>query len=134
MMKYRGYVGRAEFDDEAGTFHGQVVGTRDVITFQGTTVAELRRAFKDSINDYLAFCAERGEQPEKPFSGQFVVRIPAGLHREINNAAAASGKSLNAWVGEQLQSAVRSSARNPRRRPRAAGKPKPTGARSRRTS
>lgn len=106
MMKYKGYVGRAELDDEAGIFHGEVIGTRDAITFQGKTVAELRRAFKDSVDDYLAFCAERGEQPEKPFSGQFVVRIPVGLHRAINNAATASGKSLNAWVGEQLRNAV----------------------------
>src|SRR4051794_21776821 len=125
MMKYKGYLGRAEFDDEAGVFHGQVVGTRDVITFQGTTVAELRRAFKDSVDDYLAFCAERGEPPEKPFSGQFVVRIPAALHREINAAAAESGQSLNAWVGEQLRHAVGSSVHGPRKRPK--------GTRSRRT-
>jgi predicted HicB family RNase H-like nuclease len=68
-MEHRGYVGRVEYDDEAGIFHGEVINTRDVITFQGATVAELKKAFRDSVEDYLAFCLERGEEPEKPFSG-----------------------------------------------------------------
>jgi predicted HicB family RNase H-like nuclease len=106
MIEYQGYVGKVEFDDEAGIFHGEVLGTRDVITFQGKSVAELKTAFKESIDDYLAFCKERGEEPNKPFSGQFVTRIPPELHRQVNLAASISGKSLNAWVAEQLQAAV----------------------------
>jgi predicted HicB family RNase H-like nuclease len=106
MMEYQGYIGKVEFDDEAGIFHGEVIGTRDVITFQGQSVAELKTAFQESIDDYLAFCKQRGEEPNKPFSGQFVTRIPPELHRQVNLAASISGKSLNAWVAEQLQAAV----------------------------
>ena len=106
MMEYKGYVGKVEFDDEAGIFHGEVIDTRDVITFQGRSVDELKTAFQDSIDDYLAFCKQRGEEPNKPFSGQFVTRIPPELHRQVNLAASISGKSLNAWVAEQLQAAV----------------------------
>jgi predicted HicB family RNase H-like nuclease len=106
MMEYKGYIGKVEFDDEAGVFHGEVINTRDVITFQGKSVAELKKAFRESVQDYLACCAARSEQPEKPFSGHFVTRIPPELHRQVNVAANLSGKSLNAWVGEQLQSAV----------------------------
>jgi predicted HicB family RNase H-like nuclease len=106
MMQYKDYIGRVEFDDKAGILHGEVINTRDVITFQGETVAELTQAFHDSVEDYLAFCQERGEAPEKPFSGQFVTRIPPELHRQLNVAAVLSGKSLNAWVTEQLQAAV----------------------------
>src|SRR5438445_1186734 len=105
MMEYKGYVGRVEYDDEAGIFHGEVINTRDVITFQGGTVKELRQAFRDSVEDYLAFCHKRGEEPEKPFSGQFVTRVTPQLHRRINIAATLSGKSLNAWVAEQLERA-----------------------------
>ncbi|HJT34724.1 MAG TPA: type II toxin-antitoxin system HicB family antitoxin [Pirellulales bacterium] len=105
-MQYKGYIGKVEFDDEANVFHGDVINTRDVITFEGQSVAELKKAFKESIDDYRAFCASRGEEPDKPFSGQFVTRIPPDLHRQIDIAARLSGKSLNAWVSEQLQSAV----------------------------
>ena len=76
MMEFKGYVGKVEFDDEAGIFHGEVLDTRDVITFQGRSVDELKTAFQESIDDYLAFCKQRGAEPNKPFSGQFVTRIP----------------------------------------------------------
>ena len=65
-MEYKGYLARAEFDDEADIFHGQVINIRDVVTFQGRSVDELCQAFEDSVQDYLAFCAERGEEPESP--------------------------------------------------------------------
>jgi predicted HicB family RNase H-like nuclease len=68
-MEYKGYIGQVAFDDEASIFHGKVINTRDVITFQGKSVAELKKAFRDSVDDYLAFCSERGEEPDKPFSG-----------------------------------------------------------------
>jgi len=106
MMEYKGYIGKVEFDDEAGIFHGEVIDTRDVITFQGRSVDELKTAFQESIDDYLAFCKQRGEEPNKPFSGQFVTRVPPELHREVNLAASVSGRSLNAWVVEQLQAGV----------------------------
>ena len=79
MMQYKGYTGKVEFDDEAEIFHGEVIGLRDVITFQGRTVDEVKGAFRESVDDYLAFCAKRGEEPEKPFTGKFVVRIPPDL-------------------------------------------------------
>jgi predicted HicB family RNase H-like nuclease len=106
MMEYKGYIGKVEFDDEAGVFHGEVINTRDVITFQGESVVKLRRAFVDSVRDYLAFCEERGEEPDKPFSGQFMTRIPPDLHRRVNLAATLANRSLNAWVSEQLEQAA----------------------------
>lgn len=107
MMDYQGYIGKVEYDDEASIFHGEVINTRDVITFQGKSVAELKKAFRESVDDYLAFCAERGEEPDKPFSGQFVTRVSPDLHRRASVAASIAGKSLNAWVAEQLDSAVK---------------------------
>ncbi len=106
MMEYKGYIGKVEFDDEAAIFHGEIINIRDVITFQGRSVAELTSAFRESVDDYLEFCKQRGETPEKPFSGQFVTRIPPELHRQVNVAAVLAGKSLNAFVAEQLQAAV----------------------------
>jgi len=59
MLKYKGYTGYVKFDDEAGVFHGEVLDLRDVITFQGKTVEEIKKAFRDSVDDYLEFCEER---------------------------------------------------------------------------
>ncbi len=106
MMQYKGYFGNAVFDDQGNIFHGEVLGIKDVVTFQGESVPELRNAFQDSVDDYLEFCRQRGESPDKPFSGRFVLRVPADLHRKIFTAARASGQSLNSWVVSQLERQV----------------------------
>lgn len=103
MMEYKGYIGVVEFDDEASIFHGDVVNTRDVITFQGKSVAEIKKAFRESVDDYLAFCAQRGEEPDKPFSGRLVVRMEPRLHRTLAIAAKRAKKSLNSLIVEKLE-------------------------------
>lgn len=106
MMTYKGYTGHAVYDDEAGLIHGQVIGIRDVVTYQGRTVDDLRQAFRDSIDDYLAMCAEDGVEPQKAFSGRFNVRLRPEVHRRVSLAATAAGKSLNTWVAETLERAA----------------------------
>ena len=75
MLEYRGYLGVVEADE--GAFVGRVAGLRDVVTFEGATYAEVEAAFHASVDDYLAFCAARGEPPDRPYSG----KIPCGWHR-----------------------------------------------------
>lgn len=108
MMEYKGYIAKVEFDDEVGIFHGEVINLHDVITFQGKSVEELRQNFKDSVDDYLDFCAERNEEPEKPFSGKFMLRIDPELHRKIYLQAKMANKSLNVWISEKIESALSS--------------------------
>ena len=67
MMEYLGYRAAVTFGDDAGVFHGEVVDSRDVITFQGESVPELRQAFSGSVDEYLTVCSERGRTPDKPF-------------------------------------------------------------------
>lgn len=101
-MKYNGYEGSVTFDEEAEIFFGEVINTKDVITFQGSTVKELKKAFKESIDDYLAFCKERGEKPEKPFSGNLLIRIDPELHKKLAIQAKKKKRSLNALIEERL--------------------------------
>jgi len=103
MMKYKGYLGDVSYDAEAKIFHGDVLGLKDVITFQGTSVKELEKAFKDSINDYIAWCKERGEEPEKSYSGNLRLRISPDLHAELAHLAVERGISLNSLIIDQLQ-------------------------------
>ena len=105
-LEYKGYIGVVEFDNEAGIFHGEVVNLKDVITFQGDSVIELRQAFIDSVEDYLEFCALRGEQPDKPLSGKLLLRLSPSLHRKISIQAHKHEKSVNGWVAEALERAV----------------------------
>lgn len=105
-MSHGEYEAVVSFDEGSGLFHGEVVNLRDVITFQGRSVDELREAMKASVEDYLAFCAERGEAPEKPYSGQFLVRIEPRLHQALARSARRAGLSLNRWVAQALERAT----------------------------
>jgi predicted HicB family RNase H-like nuclease len=95
---YKGFYGRAEYDPDAHRFHGQIIGTRDVITFQGKSTTELERSFPESIDDYLSFCESRGEAPDKPYSGKFMLRIAPELHQKASTIAAHQDISLNQFV------------------------------------
>ena len=106
MLRYKGYTGKVDFDDEAEIFHGEVCGLRDVVTFQAAHASDLKQAFRDSIDDYLDLCNESGREPDKPCSGKFIVRIAPELHRELQSQAAALGVSLNSFVAQVLDRAV----------------------------
>ncbi len=103
MLSYKGYTGHVEYDDTAGIFHGEVLDLRDVITFQGKSVEEIEQAFRDSVDDYLEFCEQRDEKPDKPFSGRLMLRLPPHLHRKVYVNALREGKSLNQWIAERLE-------------------------------
>lgn len=104
MMEYKGYHATAELDEDAKVFHGEVLDLRDVVTFEADNVEGLRKAFQDSVDEYLAFCKERGEEPDKSYSGNFVVRVNADLHRAAVLYAREVRSSLNAVVAEGLSS------------------------------
>jgi len=102
-MKYKSYVGRAEYDDEAEIFYGEVIGLRDVVTFRGSSVKELQKSFRESVDDYLDFCKRMEKAPDVPASGRLVLRMPPELHSRAAVAAKSEGKSLNIWVSEAVK-------------------------------
>lgn len=103
MFEYKGHHGGRIELGEDGFFHGRVLGLRDVITFAGKSPEELEQAFRDSLETYLAYCAQEGEAPDKPHSGKFQVRIDPGLHRKVVAASEAQNMSMNAWVARALK-------------------------------
>jgi predicted HicB family RNase H-like nuclease len=77
---YKGYIAQVEFDEEAQIFHGEVIHLRDVITFEATTTAALPQAFAESVEDYLAFCASRGEEASEPHTHSAVIAFRSSRH------------------------------------------------------
>lgn len=106
MIEYNGYLAKIDVDEDARLFHGEVINLRDVITFEADCMDDLLQAFHDSVDDYLEFCDDRGEDPEKPFSGKFLLRLDKELHRKIYLRAQLEDKSINSWVSDALSSVV----------------------------
>ena len=103
MIEYKGYIGVLEFDPEIDTFHGTVINTNDIITFYGSSVAELREEMRKSVEDYLEFCREQGREPEQPFSGKLIIQTSPELYRRITLEAVRRHISMDTYVREILE-------------------------------
>jgi predicted HicB family RNase H-like nuclease len=105
-LTYKGYTAKIEFDPEDNILFGNILGIRDTVGFHGETVKELKEAFYEAVDFYLESCEKAEREPNKPFSGKFMVRVNTSLHSELAVAAANAGKSLNQWVADTLQKSV----------------------------
>jgi len=106
-LKYKGYVGSVAYSEPDKVFFGTLEGIDDLVTYEGESVQELTAAFHEAVEDYLAFCQDHGEKPQKSYTGTFNVRIDPETHREIAYLATEAGISINAFVKRVLNDAVR---------------------------
>lgn len=105
-MSYKGYSARVEFDAEDRLFVGHLAGIRDIVGFHGESVAELEAAFHEAVDDYLWACKKLKQEPNRPFSGRVMLRIPPEVHARASAAAQVRGMSLNQWAAKALEQAV----------------------------
>jgi predicted HicB family RNase H-like nuclease len=98
LMKYRDYFGSVHYNDDDRIFHGKVEFIRALVSYEGTDVESLRRAFEEAVDDYLELCHKQKTEPEKPFKGSFNVRVGPRLHQEIALNALNEGMSLNQYI------------------------------------
>ena len=105
MMEYEGYIATVEYDDSVGMLHGRVVnaGPYPIATFEALDVDGLKREFRISIEEYLAWCEEDGVEPRRPFSGKLNLRLGPDLHARVAALAARSGVSINSWIKDALE-------------------------------
>ena len=104
-IKYKGYFAKVEFDPEDHIFIGHIIGIRDVVGFHGESVIELEKAFQESVDNYLDACIKLDQKPNKPYSGNLMLRIPAEVHAAVAATAEANGKSINQWAAGVLENA-----------------------------
>lgn len=103
LIEYKGYVGSVEFSQDDELFYGKVLGIRALISYEGTTAAELIDDFHAAINNYLELCQEEGKEPEKAYKGSFNIRISPELHKKIAIYAMEHDITLNNFVEQSLE-------------------------------
>lgn len=101
-MTFKGYAARIEYSHEDELFVGHIAGIRDVVGFHGESVHELRDAFHEAVEDYLATCAKLNRAPQKPYSGKLSLRLEPELHASVAVKAELAKKSINQWVSDVL--------------------------------
>ncbi len=107
VMNYKGYTGSVEYSEQDGCLYGKVLGIRALISYEGESVAKLKEDFHSAVDDYLALCAEKSIEPEKAYKGSFNVRVSPEMHREAAMCALQKGTTLNGFIAEALEKAIR---------------------------
>ena len=108
ILMYKNFVGSVHFSSEDEIFHGKLTGVDDLVTFEGESVQNLKKAFEEAVDDYLALCETIGKSPTKSFKGSFNVRINPGLHKKAAYRSAEKGVSLNQFVEQAISEKVES--------------------------
>lgn len=106
-MEYKGYTAVVRYDPETERLSGKILNIQDLVMFEADSVPDLKVAFQRSVDRYLSLCEKHQRNPDKPFSGKFLVRLDPDLHRRVATAAETAGKSLNAWITKILSEKVR---------------------------
>lgn len=106
VMTSDAYQARIDYDPEADMFRGEILGLNGGADFHGRNPKELRADFRNSLEEFLAVCKEKGIEPRRSFSGKFNLRIPPELHEKLALVAQADGKSVNTVTQGALQSRV----------------------------
>jgi predicted HicB family RNase H-like nuclease len=106
ILQYKGYYAEIHFSADADVFFGKLLGISDLVSFEGASVAELKKAFHEAVEDYLETCAELGKDSEKTYKGSFNVRISPELHRKAANYASSRKITLNELVKQAIDGVV----------------------------
>ncbi|MBE9468060.1 MAG: type II toxin-antitoxin system HicB family antitoxin [Bacteroidetes bacterium] len=109
-LKYKDFVATLDFSEADNVFYGKILGVNDLILFEGSSIDELNKSFKEAVEDYLELCEEVGKDPYKSFKGSFNVRIPTNLHKKIFFRAQRTGVSLNQYIKNVLEKDIEESA------------------------
>ena len=106
ILEYKGYYTKVEYSAEDQVLYGKIEGIKDLVNFECAELVNVENEFRSAVDDYLAFCEDIGQTPEKPYKGVFNVRVSPELHRRAAIAADKKGETLNAFVTDAIRAAV----------------------------
>lgn len=107
ILKYKGFIGTVAYSEEDDVFFGKIQGINGLVNFEGTSVAELKKAFHQAVDDYLAYCEEHNLKPEKSYTGVLNVRLSPEIHRRIALLAQSSGKTINSLIKDAVENQLK---------------------------
>ena len=101
-LTYNGYTASVNYSSDDDVLFGKVIGINDLITFEDTSVSELKASFQEAVDNYLETCKSLGKSPDKTYKGVFNVRVPSTLHKKVATFASQHDVTLNEFVKSVL--------------------------------
>jgi predicted HicB family RNase H-like nuclease len=65
VMQYKDYLASLSYSSEDEVFYGKILGIDDLVSFEGSSVKELKKAFQEAVEDYIETCKQIGKDPNK---------------------------------------------------------------------
>lgn len=106
VLKFKDFIGSVHFSAADDCFFGRIEGIDDLVSFEGRDVDELKRSFREAVEDYVELCRAAGKPLQKSCKGSFNVRMPAELHQKAARKSALLGISLNQLVQRAIKKEV----------------------------
>jgi len=106
VLIYKDYIGSVHFNADDEVFFGKIEGIEDLVTFEGNSVVEVKKAFEEAVDDYVGICEETGKSIEKSYKGSFNIRIPPEIHKKAKRLALMKGISLNQFIQKAVEEEV----------------------------
>lgn len=98
-LKYKGYIGSVDYSEEDNILFGKVLGmSKDAITYEGTTLDDLKTDFEEAVDHYLTTCKANGVEPRKAYTGLLNIRISPDVHSQLAGLAQKFGTSINSVI------------------------------------
>jgi len=114
ILKYKDFIGTVHYSTDDEVFFGKLDGIDDLVTFEGDNVDQLKKSFKEAVEDYLEICKSHGKEPHKSYKGSFNVRIKPNLHKLAAYKSVELGLSLNQFVEQAINDKIKSTSDNNR--------------------
>ncbi len=106
ILKYKNFIGSAHFSMEDEVFYGKIMGINDLISFEGSSVKELKISFEEAVEDYVYLCEKMRKDPFKSYKGSLNVRIGPDLHKKAAENAAMQSITLNQYIRKAISKEV----------------------------
>ncbi|UCH96853.1 MAG: type II toxin-antitoxin system HicB family antitoxin [Candidatus Aminicenantes bacterium] len=103
LLIYKNYTGSVNYSSDDDIFYGKIEFITDTVLYEGSSVEELKKNFREAVEDYIEACEEMGKEPQKPFKGKILARIEPELHKQAALIALQKRVSLNKFVESAIK-------------------------------
>lgn len=104
---YKGFIGSVHFSAEDDVFFGKIEGINDLVTFEADNVDDLKKEFKNAVEDYVDLCRRHKKDPLKSYKGSLNIRISPETHQMAAQISAVKGETLNQYFREIIEKKVK---------------------------
>lgn len=106
IISYKDFYATVEFSEDDNLLFGKIEGINDLIMFEGSSVKELKKMFKEAVNEYIKDCMHYKKPLLTKFNGCFKVHLKSKVYQGAVRLAMIKGISLSKLVQKAMKKEI----------------------------